>query len=381
MSMITSSEIKRTNRNNIFQYIYHEKETSKQQIAEALNLSLPTVSQNVRELEELNLVNMDGFFEPSSSGGRKARIIKCNPVSRIAVGVEVLKEQSYIIAVNLYGDTIASDLLQVPLQNNELYFSTLGYWINNFIAELNLPADSLLSIGVSVQGLLSADNSTILYGELIGCTGLAKEQLGKYIKYPFTLIHDVDAAAHTEIWLREDIDASLFLWLNHNFGSVLVINGEIFGGAGTLTGNIEHMCLIPGGNPCYCGQSGCVETYCSVDALLAGTEDKDAAAFFSALREKDPKRTKAWHNYLHYLAMTLHNTISVLDCRVILGGLLRPHLQQEDLDLLTRYYKELCPFPFYKLRVELSKSNEFAAAIGAALYQIKDFFDHDKIFS
>ncbi len=92
MNKITNNEIKRTNRNNVFTAVYHARQTSKQQLAKTLQLSMPTITQNLKELEALNLIRKDGFYESSASGGRKAQIIRCNETARISVGVEVLKK-------------------------------------------------------------------------------------------------------------------------------------------------------------------------------------------------------------------------------------------------------------------------------------------------
>jgi len=65
--------MKGKNRNNIYKLIYDSEGISKQDIARTLNLSLPTVSQNLAELKEKGLITEDGTFE--STGGRKARVI------------------------------------------------------------------------------------------------------------------------------------------------------------------------------------------------------------------------------------------------------------------------------------------------------------------
>ena len=66
-------DIKRINRNRIYRFIYQNGKTSKQEIAYKLNMSLPTITQNLRHLQELGLVEENGLFE--STGGRKARVL------------------------------------------------------------------------------------------------------------------------------------------------------------------------------------------------------------------------------------------------------------------------------------------------------------------
>lgn len=382
MNKITNNEIKRTNRNNVFSAIYHARQTSKQQLAKTLQLSMPTITQNLKELEALNLIRKDGFYESSASGGRKAQIIRCNETARISVGVEVLKKRAYIIAVDLYGTPLKQDTLKLPFQNNELYFCALGNWINSFIASLPYDKENILGVGIAIQGLISPDRSTVLFGELMDCTGLYLEEFARFINWPCIFIHDSEAAAFAEIWLASTTSAlndSLFIWLNHNFGAALVINGKIHQGIGSLSGTLEHMTLILNGRKCYCGRSGCVEAYCSVDALEESAGEQ-LESFFPKLRNQDKRCVEIWHQYLHYLAMTLNNTVRVIDCDLIFSGALRPYLTPDDLELLRQYMKELSSFPFYKPRLRMGVSDQYAAVVGASLYQIIDFLDNDSVF-
>lgn len=397
MNKITNSQIKRTNRNNIYTAIYDARQISKQQLADQLGLSMPTITQNLKELEALDLIRKDGFFESSSVGGRKAHIITCNAAARIAIGVEVLKEKAFIIALDLYGNKLAQETLDLPFQKSDLYFCALGNWINRFIAELPYPlrtqkpgsescsrSEVILGVGIAIQGLVSSDHRQILYGKLMDCTGVTLEEMTRYIKWPCMLIHDSEAAAFSELWLNTEINDSLYLWLNYNLGSALIVNGRIHTGRGYAGGTIEHMQLVPEGRPCYCGKKGCVESYCSADALKEAAKEP-LEEFFRKLRAEDGQpvsssRRTIWQQYLRHLATALNNVLMVADCDIIFSGALQPYLMEEDLEEIYHYLKELSPFPFYEPRLKMSVSEHRAAAVGAALYQVTHFLNEDEVF-
>ena len=71
---MTTITLKKINREKVYQYIYQQKETSKLQIVQDLQMGLSTVSQNLNELENDGLISRNGYFE--STGGRKAQIIR-----------------------------------------------------------------------------------------------------------------------------------------------------------------------------------------------------------------------------------------------------------------------------------------------------------------
>ena len=70
---ITTTDVKRFNKNRIFRLIHYADKISRQEIADILQLSLPTVNQNLKLLLEKNLIDFVGNFE--STGGRKAQAI------------------------------------------------------------------------------------------------------------------------------------------------------------------------------------------------------------------------------------------------------------------------------------------------------------------
>ena len=84
---MTTINLKKFNRNKVYQYIYQQKETSKLQIVRDLQMGLSTVSQNLNELEQDGLICRNGYFE--STGGRKAQIIRIVEDFRIGAGREL----------------------------------------------------------------------------------------------------------------------------------------------------------------------------------------------------------------------------------------------------------------------------------------------------
>lgn len=71
---LTTTEIKKQNCKKVFDYLYQNQRTSKQTIAQALGLSMPTVSQNLKLHVGAGVVRRDGFYE--STGGQKAHVLR-----------------------------------------------------------------------------------------------------------------------------------------------------------------------------------------------------------------------------------------------------------------------------------------------------------------
>ena len=99
---MTTITLKKINREKVYQYIYQQKETSKLQIVQDLQMGLSTVSQNLNELENDGLISRNGYFE--STGGRKAQIIKIVEDFRISIGLHTKAD-----------DTVAGENNLLPL--------------------------------------------------------------------------------------------------------------------------------------------------------------------------------------------------------------------------------------------------------------------------
>ena len=80
---ITPGQIKKTNRQQIYEYIYRERNVSQQDIAYALRLSRPTVAANIARLEEDGLIYKSGR-QDSDQIGRKAAAYSAVPDFRAA---------------------------------------------------------------------------------------------------------------------------------------------------------------------------------------------------------------------------------------------------------------------------------------------------------
>ena len=104
---------------NIYRLIYEKKQCSRQQIAEELSISLPTITHNLALLKDDGLIYTSGTF--SSTGGRKANIFRCVPDARYALGIDITQNHLSIVLINLNLDIIDSERMRCPFEDTSLY--------------------------------------------------------------------------------------------------------------------------------------------------------------------------------------------------------------------------------------------------------------------
>ena len=368
---LTTITLKKINRSKIYQYIYRNKLTSKLQIVQDLQMGLSTVSQNLNLLENEGLIEKNGYFD--STGGRKANAIQIVSDFRISIGIGILKNMFHITAIDLYGNTICTDTIPLTYSNTAAYYQQVTDSIKDFIAKNQYPEDKILGVSIATQGLTSPDNTTVIYGNIMNNTGMRLKDFSRHLPYPCHLEHDSKSAAFLELWNHPELDSAVVLLLNRNLGGAIITNHQIHQGRSMHSGTIEHICINPDGPLCYCGNRGCLETYCSANSLeqASGMTIKE---FFPLLREKkSPQLIQIWKDYLKHLAFAIKNLNLVIDAPIIISGYLAPFFTEEDTDYLLEQINSMTPFKLEEEQLLVGTHGQYTPAIGAALFYVEKF--------
>lgn len=368
---ITFRDIKKGNYSSIYHLIYQNGKLSKQEIANQLHLSLPTVTQNLVRLEKEKLIEKNGQFE--SSVGRRAAAYAICPQARISIGVEIQKSSVCISAIDLLGNVFEQTKQSVTYINEDSYFEKISNEIQSFISSLHVEKEQILGIGFALQALTSADGKTITYGKILNCTGLDISVFAERLDYPCMFFHDAKCAATTELWIRKDIGDAVYLSIGTHLGGAIIINGQIYMGNEGHSGTVEHMTIDPHGSLCYCGKIGCMETLCSVSSLLQEEETIDD--FFQQLRAEVPSYVNRWDRFLDHLALSINNIHLVINREFILGGHISPYLNEQDIKLLHEKVYERTAFPSNESFIYISRSSENGVSKGAAISFVQSFLN------
>ena len=368
---LTTIALKKINRSKIYQYIYRSKLTSKLQIVQDLQMGLSTVSQNLNLLENEGLIEKNGYFD--STGGRKANAIQIVSDFRISIGVGILKNIFHITAIDLYGNTVYTDTIPLTYSNTAAYYQQITDKVKDFIDKNQYPENKILGVSIATQGITSPDNTTVIYGNIMNNTGMRLKDFSRHLPYPCHLEHDSKSAAFLELWNHPELDSAVVLLLNRNLGGAIITNHQIHQGRSMHSGTIEHICVNPDGPLCYCGNRGCLETYCSANSLeqASGMTIKE---FFPLLREKkSPQLIQIWEDYLNHLAFAMKNLNLVIDAPIIISGYLAPYFTEDDTDYLLRQINSMTPFELKEEQILVGTHGQYTPAIGAALFYVKEF--------
>lgn len=200
-------------------------------------------------------------------------------------------------------------------------------------AEMELGARGSVGIGIPgsespATGLIRNANSTCLNGQPL------RHDLENALGRPVRIMNDADCFALSEASDGAGAGASVVFGviLGTGVGGGIVVHGRALAGANAIAGEWGHNPLpLPGPEdlplpPCYCGRSGCIETYLSGPALAAS----HAAASGDTLAPEeiaagaaagDPACEATLARYEERLARALAGVINLIDPEVVvLGG-------------------------------------------------------------
>lgn len=366
---MTTSDVKKNNKQALLRHIYKNESSQQQVLCELLHLSRPTVINLIRECSEEGLIEKSGYYE--STGGRKANAIVFIPDSKISIGVELLQDSYEITAIDLYGNTICTAWYEIGFVNEDSYFRNICNSITHFIDGNKIDHKKILGVGIVLQGLISADGTTVTYGKILNCTGLHISVFTDHLPYPCKFFHDAEAAAQFELWSHPSLKDFIYLNIRSHLSGALIVNRSSLKGTDLKSGVFEHMTLIPNGRPCYCGRRGCMETYCSTQPLIDVTGHLHT--FFEKLRKGNRTCQECWNTYLLNLAAAINNLRMFIDYPVLIGGTLSPYLTEEDIDTLHRYASEKSAFPTEQRFIRQGQNQKALRCEGAAISYVKEY--------
>jgi|SRR5579883_833436 len=198
-------------------------------------------------------------------------------------------------------------------------------------------ADGLAGIGVGVPGFIR-----IKEGYVTGSNNLpylenfpVRDEISRRLGTVVILENDANAAALGEQWMGagRGVTDLVLLTLGTGIGGGIVAGGRIVHGHAGMAGEVGHITAYPDGNPCGCGNRGCLEKHASATAVTAMArlmqlgEDLPAKDVYEIALGDGPRAAKAreiWRIVGESLGIALATLINTFNFPLYLlsGGLL-----------------------------------------------------------
>lgn len=368
---ITNIEVKKNNRNRIFRYICECDKASNPDISYKLKMSLPTVTQNTKDLIEKGLIREIGELE--STGGRRAKALSVVSDVRMSVGLDITRNHVSFVLVNLIGEVLHYERIFLPYHNGEEYYREVNQRLEKFLNDSAVNQDRILGIGISFPGIVNLQKEEITFSHVLSVKEIAFSYVDDFFSFPCYFFNDANAGAYAEGLRSEKPGRFFYLSLSNTVGGAIFSGGGLEQGDAFRCGEVGHMTIIPDGLPCYCGKSGCMDAYCSARKLSESVNLK-LEEFFVQLKEGNKEIAAIWDEYTAYLAIAVNNIHMVLDCDIVLGGYVGSCVGEHIRDIQDKVL-ERGIFGEAGSYVRSPRYKIGAAAAGAALKVIETFIE------
>lgn len=327
----TTDKLRERNLSDLVALLHREGPSSRKNLTERLGVTRSTMGVLLSDLSQMGLV----IERPSSEErgvGRPSFIQELDPFT-VAVAVDVAIDT---VQVALIGPTGAvRGRTRTPVGGEGLDISGLCEMVVSAQAEL-LAAHSgplrVLGVGVGVPGQVRVADGIVREADHLGWydAPLAAE-LAKATGLPVRAANAATLAMRAECTFGEGRGRDHVLHLVGGSsgigGGYIGRDGEIFLGAEGYAGEIGHTVVVPGGRPCHCGSSGCLQAEVTQGELLAavGLSAPDIDLLPERLAETvfDDGVRPVVDRQARLLAIAIRNAVNLLNpSTVIVSGFL-----------------------------------------------------------
>ena len=199
--------------------------------------------------------------------------------------------------------------------------------ISSLIQDLRTKSNSETSIGICTPGIISK-NTGLIKNSNTQCLidKPLKNDLENLLEQKISMENDANCFALAEAVLGagKNFDLVFGVIMGTGVGGGVIIRKKIHTGHANIAGEWGHHCIRQDGNSCYCGNSGCVETYISGPALERYWTKLTykTESLHEIVKKLDSEVGKRWkEDFLENFGLGLANVIDILDPdAIILGG-------------------------------------------------------------
>ncbi|MBL8023633.1 MAG: ROK family protein [Elusimicrobia bacterium] len=201
-------------------------------------------------------------------------------------------------------------------------------------------SSALLGTGVGVAGDVDPARGVVRVSPNLGWKKVRLAALFRRAGFPGPIRMDNDATAAawgaTHLEFRGRAKNLVILTLGTGVGGGLVFDGRLYHGTTGTAGEVGHLCVEEGGDPCSCGNLGCLEAYLGGASLVRRAllaykrrgrvvDPLNPKILAGLARKGDPVARKVWDRAANALGAALSNIVNLLNPDTILltGGVSR----------------------------------------------------------
>lgn len=262
----TSSSMSELNRSRIIYFLFRNGISSRAQIAKATGLTAAAITKITARLIEYGVISETGDLEGAMN--RRSIGLKFNDSRYQVIAVKFARSLVEIGIFDLSGR--CKQIHDFPPVNNDNVAETVQgvkAYINQAIAD----NPAIVAVGMAVPGPYLSDAGRI--------ASVTTMQMWKKINFldefshtfsvPTFIEHDANSGALAQSLFDARIDGNsvAYYLIGEGVGAGVIDGGSLVCGSRGVATEIGHISIDFNGKACECGNVGCLERYCSTEAI------------------------------------------------------------------------------------------------------------------
>ena len=235
----------------------------------------------------------------------------------------------------------------------------------------------LIGVGIGVPGFILIEE-----GVISGSNNLPqfdnfpiRDVIEKQLGTSIFLENDANAAALGEKWIGagRDVNDLVLLTLGTGIGGGIIAGGRVLHGLVGMAGELGHITVAPSGNPCGCGNYGCLEKHASATAIVAMArmlhlgDDITAEGVYKLATDGNHRARMVFQTMGTMLGIAIGNLINIFNFPLyLLSGGVVAGWDQFAPAMLAEIEKRSYTYRHVKTRVEKATLGNEAGLFGAA---------------
>lgn len=374
-----NSDLTEMNRSVLIKILQRRKICSRADIAKEMGLTQASITKIVAVLMEMGIVSEVGSIK--GAGNRRSIGLKLNAEKYKVIGVKFARHTYAVGLFDISGRLYEQkEYAYSILEDKKRVLNGIKVKIQSMIEKF----PDIVAVGLALPGpYLRNEGKIAVMTQMVTWHDVNfKKEFEHAFGRPCFIEHDANAGAVAEWWFgghTDDMNTLAYFLVGEGVGSGIVENGNLILGKQGTASEIGHTSIDFKGPRCECGNYGCLELYCSTQAVLdlAKKEklfEKDITnrieaynTVFAMANAKDEKALKVVRRIANYIAYGCLGLISSYNPGIIVIGDLVSVGGDLLLDCILEVVKErMIPELYERLEIKLSKLDIDSTLYGAA---------------
>lgn len=332
---LNNTNLKQENRGLVLKKIATGECTTRIELAKNTGLSKMSVSNIVGEFIDRKIVS-EQETEKTEGQGRNPITLTITEKAPKVLGLNIHRTECVAVCSNLKLEVLKIAKIPLTDENSKDFFGLIFRLIDEVME--GEAWKNILGIGVGSSGPIDIENGIILKPpDFHGLHDLEiTSTLQEHYKCPVYMESQYNCAALAEKYygVGRQFHDLLFVGISCGIGSGIIVDDKLYHCANGFTSEIGHVSIDWNGNPCTCGNRGCLETYAGSEVIRNRLNESTGEnksfqeycqiAACTAIQKEKTERDMQIHNIfmdmMEKLSCGITSTVNILNSEAVIIG-------------------------------------------------------------